>query len=390
VTAEQVASAFANPTSTYKYLSTDLVSGTIRADWLPLTPQSFARSINGTAQFQGALNLTAGTAAEQATWLAGIENRRSVMWIFLNGVPVWNGIVWDWQPESILDGQMPFIASTMDSLFSHRVISEDLTFTSMDIFDIFRSLASYALAKTPNGAVSGLNLGTVESGVTATLSYSGSDLQLVSDAWTDLISLYGFEYAFRPGFGPNNTLVTYLDLGYPELGLQFPQSGLSYNMPGNLLDYIWTRTGSSSANCVIATASDDSGDDNTYVSAYPSGFDLADLAAGYPLLEESISLTTVDVTAQSQINAYATGVLPTVTGTQLTPILELANEQAPDVAEITLGSWCQVALTSPLHPAGPSGEPGYQGTGRIISWTVYPPTETQSEYTQLQLWIPVQ
>ena len=170
----------------------------------------------------------------------------------------------------------------------------------------------------------------------------------------------------------NGNLTTYLDLGYPQLGLQFPASGLAYSLPGNLIDYVWTRTGSSSANKVIATATDSGTGGTAWESSYPAGYDLTDLGHGYPLLEQATALTTLQVTEQAQIDNYATGVLPLVTGTQLTPVLYLGNAQGPGVTQISLGSWCQLALTSPLHPAGPQGQPGYQGQGRITGWTCFP------------------
>ena len=318
-----------------------------------------------------------------------IEPRRSVLWVLIDGIPVWNGILWDWQPVSILDGTMPFTASTIDSLFTHRIIEDDLTFTGADVFDVFRGLASYALGKQPNGGIYGLDLGDNEAGLSVTVAYTGTDLQFVSDAWSNLVAGYGIEYAFRAGFDANGNLTTFLDLGYPELGQQFPASGLAYSMPGNLIDYVWNRTGSSSANKIIATGTDSTGTGDAWESQYPAGYDLADLGGGYPLLEASAALTTIDVTSQAQIDAYATGLLPLTTGTQLTPVLYLGNEQGPGVTQISLGSWCQIALTSPLHPAGPQGQPGYQGQGRVTGWQLYPPTDQQAEVTWLQLYIPV-
>jgi hypothetical protein len=93
----------------------------------------------------------------------------------------------------------------------------------------------------------------------------------------------------------------------------------------------------------------------------------------------------VNVTSQAQIDAYADGQLALLTGTQLTPLLTLGADQQPAVKDITLGSWCFFNATSPLHPAGPNGEWGLQLTGRITGWTLYPPTDQQSEYSALQM-----
>src|ERR1035438_7474755 len=53
--------------SVYRYATTELTSGVIKGDWLPLVPMNFSRNINATGTFTGALNLTAGnTPAEPA------------------------------------------------------------------------------------------------------------------------------------------------------------------------------------------------------------------------------------------------------------------------------------------------------------------------------------
>lgn len=370
----------------YRYRTTSLTSGEVTGDWLPMTVQSFGRSINTAGSFSGSLNLTAGSTSEAANWRSALTPGDSVLWVLLDNVPIWSGIVWGWSPGSAMAGTLAVTASTFDSLFGSRLIEAALTYTGMDVFDVFRGLLSYALTKDVNCAVAGLDMGTNESGQQTTLSYDSTDLTQVSQAWSDLLAAYLFEYSFRPGIDPSGQLVTYLDLGYPELGQQFPASGLVFNLPGNLLDYQWPPTRSGSANKVIATAQDASG--NTWTSEYPHGYDLVDLATGQPLLEISAALPTAVVTGQAQINAYADGVLPAYSGTQLMPALVMGNGQYPDVRDITLGSWCQIALTSPLHPAGPDGAPGFQGMGRVTGWTVTPPTATQAEQVQISVWIP--
>lgn len=524
--------------SAYRYLATSILSGAVIGDWLPMTPQNMSRNLNATGTFTGALNLSAGTAQENRTWVAAVEPEKSVLWTFQDGQPVWNGIIWDWPHQSILDNTLPISASTPDSLFSRRLITNDLTFTSADIFDIFRSLAVYATSKTPNGQFAGLVMGTNKAGIIASVSYAGSDMKSVYDAWTDLISAYGLEYSFRPGVDVNGSLFTALDLGYPELGLPLSQSGLAYNLPGNLLDYRFSRTGSTSSNRIYATASSSgtltainantdfedtvlpwtgingatlvqspswsatgnfsaqiSGDGATanpamlseacpvtpgspvtlsaqlfstsgwattqvavrwlnaagsvisavscapvnvsggqatsatlsasapaaavqaeglvqmtgvpsptvqmnadqvilspatptskaWASKLPHGQDDTVLDLGYPLLESSASLSTVVISSQGQIDGYADGLLPAVTGTQLVPLLTLGAGQLPAVKDITLGSYCQFNATSVLHPANPDGSPGLQLTGRVTGWTLYPPSQSQTEYAWIQL-----
>lgn len=526
--------------SQYRYMCTDLLSGAITGDWLPIEPQTAIRAVNVASAFTGALDLAAGTPQENRAWVAAVECEKSVLWIFQDGAPAWCGIIWDWPHQSILDSTLPISASTPESLFQRREISDDLTFENTDVFDIFRALATYALSKTPNGQMAGFTTGSNLAGVKATVSYAATDRKKVYDAWTDLTSTYGFEYSIRPAISAAGSVYMVLDLGIPELGLPLAASGLAFQFPGNLVDYAFPRTGSGAANRLTATASAPStpapinaesdfedgigpwtgangaagtlaqssawsatgtfslsfhgngstsnplaqtehipvaagtgysfspalwsaaGWSNTvlkivwynasgssisttscaafavaastpfqqpfsaqapagavtavaqiemagtpssgvvmladtaaftsaapasgnWVSQLPHGQDNVALDAGYPLLEDSVSLSTVAVASQAQIDAYADGELPAYTGTQLLPVLILGGGQRPAVRDIALGSWCQFNATSPLHPAGEDGSPGLQLTARITGWTLYPSSGTQAETTQLQL-----
>jgi hypothetical protein len=527
--------------SQYRYLTSNILTGQITGDWLPMTPQSFVRTINAVGAFTGALNLAAGTPQENRAWVAAVECEKSVLWIDQDNAAAWCGIIWDWPHQSILDNTLPISASTPESLFQHRQISDDLTFTDIDIFDLFRALATYALSKSPNGQMAGFTMGSNQAGVKTSITYNATDLKKVYDAWTDLISTYDFEYSIRPVITASGTREMSLDLGFPEIGLPLAASGLAFNFPGDLLDYRFPRTGSSSANRVTATASvastppalnaewdfedgigpwtglngaggtlaqssawsatgtfalsfhgngstanplaqtehipvtggtgysftpvlwsssgwsdtvlsivwyDATGTqigspvscaalsvaastplqgsvsaaapsnavtavaqikmtgtpssgilmladaavfssaaplDGNWVSELPHGQDSVALGAGYPLLEDSVSLTTATVASQAQIDAYADGELAAMTGTQLTPVLVLGAGQRPAVTDIVLGSWCQFNATSPLHPANDDGSPGLQLTGRIVSWAQYPPSQNQAEYAELTM-----
>jgi hypothetical protein len=533
--------------ATYRYLSTNILSGQIQGDWIPMIPQSCTRAINTIGTFTGSLSLAAGSARELRAWVAAMEPEKSVLWIFQDTAPAWCGIIWDWPHQSILDNTLPVSASTPESLFQRREIRDDLVFTGADIFDIFRSLCTYALSKEPNGQMAGFTMGSNQAGITASITYNATDLKKVYDAQTDLISAYGFEYSIRPAVDASGNVYMALDLGLPEIGLPLaaPDGGpggsrLAWSFPGALLDYKFPRTGSTSANRFTATASasgtlsalnaesdfedgigpwtgvngaagtlvtstdwSNSGtqslsfhgngstanpqaqseripvtggtaygfspavfseigwanvvlsivwfsaagsvisttsaaafavgaaapvsssvsgaapatavtaqcqvemqgnpaatvlmlvDDAVFATSSPTsgnwqsqlphGQDDIALAAGYPLLEDSGSLSTVAVTSQGQIDAFADGVLPSVTGTQLMPLLILGAGQRPAVSEVVLGSYCQFSATSTLHPANDDGSPGLRLTGRVTGWTLYPPSSQQAESAWLAL-----
>lgn len=369
--------------SSYRYLTTDILSGEILADNLPIVGQNFGRQVNVTGSFSGSLMLTTDVPQTvMSDWLAAVEPWKSVLWALQDEQPIWNGVITGWPHQSILDGTLPLSASTMETMFQYRQISTDLTYTDMDVFDIFRALAVYAVSKTPNGAIAGLVMGDNLSGITDSISFDGSQYQKVYDAWTGLVGEYGIEYSIRPALTEDDELVMYLDLGYPQLGRNLTQSPLTMIFPGyQMTDYQWMRVPSTGpANHVAATASTTT---TTLTSQAPHGYVSPELAQGYPLLEDSASLTGVTAVSQALVNTFADGAaaLESITA-MTTPVLKLGAEGYPKVNQILLGDACQFAATSPLHPANPETRaPGLQIAGRISSWTLYPPGGGQVEAT---------
>ncbi len=279
---------------------------------------------------------------------------------------------------------MPVQAATVEWLLSKRIIEEDLVFTNADVCDIARAIVQYGFSKSPNGEVAGITYSTVESGILATLAFDGSQNQDCLAALGTLVSTYGIEFNFRPYLDSRGNLRISYDIGYPALGQPYPQSGLAYSYPGNLLDYAFVATGSTAANRLIGSAqSTDAGGSGAAFTG--SAIDGTDIANGYPLYEEAVSPTGVTFTSDTQVTSYCAGLLPSKTATQVAPVLVLGNGQYPPLSVTQLGSYASVAFTSPLHPAGPSGQPGWTSTGRVVSWTAYPPTSQQAEYAQVQI-----
>jgi hypothetical protein len=370
--------------SSYRYLTTNCLTGTLMGDYLPIEPQSFSRTINSSGTFTGSLSLIPSSPQQNAANLAAITPRKAVLWVLQDGTPVWNGILSDQVPTTILQNQVPVQASTMEWILSKRIIDSDLVYTNADVFDMARGIIQFAFSKTPNGQVAGITYTAGESGITDSLTFDGSQNQDCLAALGTLVSTYNIEFSFRPYMDAGGNLRTSVDLGYPALGQPYPASGLAYAFPGNLLDYAFVATGSTGANKLIGSAqsTDASGNSDALTG---SAIDETDIGNGYPLFEEAVSPTGITFTTGQQVSNYCAGVLPSVTATQLAPLVTLGNGQYPPLAVTQLGSYASVAFTSARHPAGVNGQPGFTATGRIVSWTAFPPTSQQAEYGQLQL-----
>lgn len=393
--------------STYTYASTDLISGAVLADDIPLNVQSFSAQLNGNGTLTGQLVLSEDYAVN-APYVAALEPRRSVLWVLQDGYPIWAGIVWDWPDNGRSAGTLSINAQTFDSLWARRRITDTLEYRQVDIFQVFVDLVLYGLTKNSDYIATGVSpaatrpagyLSAVESnggvarlvlpagssttaGVTWTASYTWSDLTQISSAWQDMCSSGNLEYCFVPGLDNSGDLAVFLRLGYLQLGREAQQAGYNLVYPGGVIDYAFQRTGSQSSNYVWATAPPN-GSAQQWESVYPYGADLGDLAAGYPLLEDTASWQGSIVTSQSQINTWAMGQVQMKTQAMTLPTITLGGSGYPKLRDITLGDATTFTATSALHPPKDDGSPGLQMPLRVVGWSCQPPGPQQSEQIQL-------
>jgi hypothetical protein len=385
----------------FSYAATDLITGQVLADSIPLNVQSFSAQLNGGGTLTGTLNLDENYPVN-TPYLEALECRRCVLWALADSYPVWNGVVWDWPDMSRQGGTLPISAQTMDSVMGFRLISSTLEYPSVDIFEVFTDLVQYACTKKSTyittlsptqgpasplvgaqAAIAGLVLPTgLTSGITWDASYMYSDLSQVSQALGDLVTAGNIEYWFQPGLDSSGNLATYLRLAVTPIGRAGGGAGYSLTYPGNVSDYGYQRTGSQGANVVWATAPPN-GSAEQWESQFPHGYDLADLEAGYPLQEVTQSWSGSTVTLQSQVDNFADGQVELVTEAMTMPVINVPDGVLPSILDLSLGDTIPFTATSALHPPGPGGVPGLQQYVRVSGYTVYPPGPSQSAYVQI-------
>lgn len=385
--------------STYRYAATNVLTGQLLWDDLPLKVSSCSRVINGVGQLSGYLDLQADTALNR-TYMNALTPRKAFLWVLQDGFPVWVGQVTDTPHRSILDHQLPVVAKTPENIFAGRRITGALAFVNTDLFDIARGLIRYGMDPRlgPNAQIPQLSLQTGLAGETDTITFGTSntltasvntfygtysDYQSVLDALTSEASAAGFEFTIEPFVTSMGNYAMLLRLGAPALGQGTPSQTLLF--PGQVLDYARPVMGSNAANYVIGTSAA-SGSGATFTSQYPHGVDSADLAAGFPLQQTSISWPGAGVTSQAQINAYTDQQLGAYTAGTMVPSVILGGNQKPLLRELGLGDAIGFAADSELDPADPvTGAPGLQIQARITGWTLTPPGENQDEQVALNL-----
>lgn len=384
-----------------RYAATDLITGQVLSDFIPLEVQSFSQYLNGGGSLTGQLDLSKDAPANRP-FTEALECRRALLWVLAGNYPVWAGGVWDWPDQTRAQGVLPISAQTIDFLFTKRLITSDLAYTSVDIFTVFADLvrygttksSSYITASSPTkgpasplvgaaAAIAGLVLPGTVARTAWTASYNAADLGSVADALNGLVQAGNLEYVFQPGLDSSGNLAIFLRLGWNQLGRAPNTAGYSVTYPGNASDYGYPRTGSQSANYVWATAPPN-GAGAAWQSAYPHGVDLADLEAGYPLMETAVSWPGSQVTSQAQIDGFADGTVTQLSQAMTMPVIVVPDGQRPTLLDLTLGDAFEFAATSPLHPANSDGSPGLQQLVRLAGWQCYPAGPSQSQYVQLQ------
>lgn len=363
----------------WTYAATDLRSGAVVCDALPLEVTSFERLMGDSAPMTASLDLSADPAWNRL-YLPLMRLKRTVIWALGDGYPRWGGILWDAPHQSALQANLPLSISSIESIFDRRRIHDNLTYTQVDQFDIFRALVSYALGK-PYGSIASFTVADGLSGVLRDRTYLATDHGNVLEALQNLAGVDdGFEWTCEPVWVDETTGVPgwLLTLGYPTLGRPVLSTGTVLTMPGNVVDYAWPRTGSRSANSMRAvgdTTTDGSG--AQMISSTAHGVATDELAAGYPLLEDTLSYAGQGITDTATLNAHADADVTARKGEVITPSITLQDDQEPKLGDYAMGDGAYFQATSMLHPAvlgdgGAPNLPGLQTTVRLFGWVTSP------------------
>jgi len=375
--------------SQYKFISTDTITGQVLCDDLPIVGESCSRQINAVGSFTGSLTLSQDvTPNQRAIWMNALIPWKSILWVLQDKQPIWNGPITGWPHNTLSQGSLPLQGATIEEFFKHRQITSVLTYTNMDIFEIFRQELQYAIGKTPNGNIAGSGQFRNQAGIIDNVSYSGvvgsvtesSSLKFIYDAWNDLVQIYGLEYALTPAITDSGSLYTQVQMGLPQMGRTYDQTRYQLVIPSyHMTDYGWQWTPTSPVNSLTVTGS---GTSTSYIA---TALAATELANGFPLLEGSGSYSGT-VTSQAQLNSFAEGSLypMTVLG-NLTPVVMAGDGTFPTIKDVILGDEMYFGGTSDLHPAQAYGVPGITQLFQMTGWTLAFPNGEQPEQISWQL-----
>lgn len=376
--------------SSYRYFSTDIVTGALLMDNIPCDVQSLATQISGTGQLSGTLNLRADMPADyQQQALSALEPWKAMFWVLCDDIPIWGGPVNTWYSSSAQDTTLSFTAATIDSVLQYRIYDQNTNFVNQDVGLIFFETLNYVLnKKKPNSLIANLVYTNEALNIkNASFSVDANQYEDVQSIWNALVTAYDVEYYFQPEWsGPgSNTPQLRLVLAQ-TVGRPWANTNLNLFYPSaQVVDYSYIQQSSTPANHIIATGNTSADTPVFYESGATHGYDSVSLSADHTLLEQSYAMPNA-VNGQSDVDAAADAFVQTVTPvSQLTPDLYLGADAFPRSYDLQIGDGLLFSSTSYLHPPKQPGGPGLVISGRVTNITVLPPTDQQTEQTQLTL-----
>jgi hypothetical protein len=355
----------------YRYLFADLISNDILAE-LPLTNVQFSQVLNTPGSFSGQI---LGSDAREAGY--DIPNStipaRTAIYVDRDGVLIWGGILWlrTWDTDSQM---FTFSAREFGSYFERRRITGDLmdneqALVYLDEDQLFVAQDIMTLAQSVAGGNIDVVVPNNTSGVTVTRVYYDYEFKDVWGAIKDLSnSQDGFDFNIDVAYDANLEPRKYAHTDYPYRGVAFSASdpaALVFEFPGNIVAYEWPDDGSIVSNTMygIGPQSNEAKIRATAVSP------IDQIAAGYPLLEDTVSYTD-----QYDPDLLYQQTLGEVTAKQVavvTPKVVIPAYAAPVLGSYKTGDECLIRITDDRFPNYGSGF-GLSVVKRIVSINVTP------------------
>lgn len=351
--------------SVYTYLLSDLLTGQTKAA-LPLTGVSFSSQLNAAGSFSATLALGDPKVAA-LDWQDALQEGRTAIFVDRDGILVWGGILWT-TSRSHSSSTVTLGAKEFWSYFARRYVVSSMAWKNVDQLTI--ATAIIAAAQAQGSGNIGVVLPNVSSGALRTYSLPADQFTLVSDAVQTLAGLSGgFDFAIDvayTGTPPAPTLQ--LHLSYPGRGRTAATSGLTFTMPGNIIDHTFPVDGTSLTTTAYAVGS---GSGPAMLRSSSSAPALLD--AGYPLLETETAYK--NVLDQSTLDAQAQSDIALLSKSVVTAMITVRANADPVFGSYIIGDQARVQISDATFPppvGQPAGTPGLDAPFRLISWTVTP------------------
>lgn len=345
----------------YRFLAVDLLSHTQLAD-LPLSGAQYGQVLNQAGECGGTLTLPSDFTHAKILVDATIPLRRAV-YVERDGVLVWGGPIW---ARNMTDPQTVTIkALEWWSLFARRLISTTKTYTNIDQLFIARQLVDYAQSKY--GGALGIDVDSTVSAVYRDRTYESSDFKPVGEAVSQLAAVDdGFDFAIDVAWDYSTsppsiqrTFRTY----YPQRGRTGAATGLVWELGRNVSKIGWPEDGTNASNSVRILGA--TVNDQLMTSSSVVGLRTDILNQGYPLLEQSLSMT--DINVQATLDAHAIAEVNARAVPVVLPPVTVNGNLDPQIGSYITGDECRLRIQPNSDPRFPDG---VDETRRITAWKV--------------------
>lgn len=342
---------------------------------IPFDDVSFNLPLNDSGSFQASVTLDQRITAQLDMQDLTEPDRRS-FYAFRDDVPIYGGIIWtsnyqsstqklsiggsDWW--SYFD-RRKIVSTSVDNLPNDPEWIARLAFTLNNVDQNSAVRAVLSLAQGHPGGHIGLLYDLSMSGITVDKQWRGFDLKDTGAAVKEMSqALDGPDVRFvvtndstQPGNVGRKVLI-----GDPSLGQVGSPHVFEYGR--NLYDYNWPRDGASMRTRAYAIGEGTA--EGMNIAFYE---DSGLYAAGYPLLEEEVSYSTVRDFAELQGNAESDQI---AARTPITlPTLQLRPGVGPHLGEFNPGDDVRLRIKDPYW----GFDPGFDGQVRIndiqVSWS---------------------
>ena len=310
----------------------DLMTSNLLSAGLPFTNKKWGQKLNAPGPFSGELLLSDSKLAKMAP-VQSTHPGRTILVVDLDGSIVWGGIIWTrgYQQST---RKLTIGAIEFESYLAQRIQAADYetgstspgneawwnptTGAAADACRIAAQVIQDAI-DTVGSALSLMSINLLEATGNPNpivASYPISSPQAIDSIIANLVGGgygTGFDYGFDVswGAGPGSYPVVACNISYPRRGRIAGSTGLVVAEP--FLDYQWPENATPSGNTAYGTASG--------LSLTVAASDPAPIAAGYPLLEQLTSYSSVNT--QSALQAAVNGDLAQLEWPVVTPKIKV-------------------------------------------------------------------
>ena len=349
--------------------------GDTTIDSFPCEISSLTKYIGKTGTLDARVKITNEALGLRMKDIAGGEGRLSV-YAYRDGECWWGGFVDNTRVvSSHLGSELQIKGATFESYADRREARNEGNHTGVEQTQYARILWDYMQSTGPGSNI-GVNTNIPNLTTKARdMSWLPSDIRTVSSILKEVSNrVDGFEWAidvYDDGASRHRDLVVgYPIIGRPDAGmvLEYPGDIITYEIEGDALDGATSFQARGKAPNPVGAPS--GGGVSQKIPPIMSSKEFNDdglHSAGYVRIDATVDRPTV--TEVATLDAWAELALKMRSGPLVLPAVVARMD---NITQATLGSNLRLRISDHPFPAGPYGEPGWEGSARVIGYEISP------------------